>query len=94
MTIHTEINFEDDICEHLAAHGWFYAEGDACHYDRSRALFPADVVAWLQQSQPDAWDAACKSHGANAGDVIVGRLRDSINQRGTLDVLRNGFEVL
>ncbi|MCU0714242.1 MAG: type I restriction endonuclease, partial [Pirellula sp.] len=94
MTIHTEINFENDICEHLAAHGWLYAEGDAGHYDRSRALFPADVVAWLQQSQPDAWDAACKSHGANAGEAIVGRLRDSINLRGTLDVLRNGFEVL
>ena len=31
-----------------AAHGWLYAEGDAQHYDRARALFPADVLAWVQ----------------------------------------------
>ena len=94
MTIHTEINFENAICEHFANHGWLYADGDASRYDRARALFPDDVLAWLRVSQPDAWDAATKSHGANAGEVIVGRLRDSINQRGTLDVLRNGFEML
>jgi hypothetical protein len=82
MTIHTEINFEDDIFEHLAAHGWLYAEGDAGHHDRSRALFSADVVDSLQQSQSDAWYAACTSHGANADDVILGRLCDSIKQRG------------
>ncbi len=94
MSIHTEINFENAICEHLANHGWLYTDGDASRYDRARALFPDDVIAWLQESQPDAWDAATKNHGANAGDVIVSRLRDSINQRGTLDVLRNGFEML
>ena len=94
MTIHTEINFENAICEHLANHGWLYADGDASRYDRARALFPDDVIAWLQESQPDAWEAAIKSHGTNAGEVIVSRLRDSINQRGALDVLRNGFEML
>jgi len=25
MSLHKEINFESDICEHLAAHGWLYA---------------------------------------------------------------------
>ncbi len=94
MTIHTEINFENAICGHLSCHSWLYADGDANRYDRARALFPDDVIAWLQESQPDAWEAAAKSHGANAGEVVVSRLRDSINQRGTLDVLRNGFEVL
>ena len=29
MSLHKEINFEIEICEHLAAHGWLYAEGDA-----------------------------------------------------------------
>ena len=47
MTIHTEINFLDDICEQLVAHGWLSAEDDAIDYDRTRELFPADVVAWL-----------------------------------------------
>lgn len=54
MTIHTEIDFENAICEHLANHGWLYTDSDASRYDRARALFPDDVIAWLQESQADA----------------------------------------
>lgn len=43
-TLHREIHLETDICTHLAAHGWLYAEGDAEQYDRGRALFPADLT--------------------------------------------------
>jgi hypothetical protein len=49
---HKEISFENEICDYLAAHGWLYAEGDAAKYDRARALFPADVLAWVQATQP------------------------------------------
>jgi hypothetical protein len=34
MSLHKEINFESEICQHLAANGWLYAEGDAANYDR------------------------------------------------------------
>jgi type I restriction enzyme R subunit len=54
MSLHHEIQFENDICHHLAANGWRYAEGDTKFYDIPRALFPADVVAWVQESQPQA----------------------------------------
>ena len=57
MSLHKEISFETEICEHLAAHGWLYAEGDAAKYDRARALFPTDVLAWVQATQPKAWEA-------------------------------------
>ena len=40
MSLHKEISFETEICEHLSAHGWLYAEGDAAGYVRARALFP------------------------------------------------------
>jgi type I restriction enzyme R subunit len=92
--LHKEIHFENEICEHLAAHGWHYAANDAASYDRARALFPADVLAWVQETQPQAWEALTKNHGAQATDILLGRLRDSINQRGTLDVLRHGIELL
>ena len=29
MSVHKEISFETEICDHLAANGWLYAEGDA-----------------------------------------------------------------
>ncbi len=93
MSVHKEISFETEICEHLAGHGWLYAEGDAASYDRARALFPADVLAWVQATQPKAWEALTKNHGAQAGDTLLTRLRDQLDQRGTLDVLRHGIEL-
>jgi type I restriction enzyme, R subunit len=94
MSLHKEIHFETEICDHLAAQDWLYAPNDAANYDRARALFPADVLAWVQETQPKAWEALQKNHGAQAADILLGRLRDSLNQRGTLDVLRHGIELL
>lgn len=94
MSLHQEIHFETEICEHLAANGWLYSQGDASGYDRARALFPADVLAWVQATQPKAWAALEKNHGAEAGEVLLVRLRDAINQRGTLAVLRHGIDLL
>ncbi len=91
---HKEISFENEICVHLAAHGWLYAEGDAARYDRARALFPADVLAWVQESQPLAWETLAKNHGSAAGETLLARLRDQLDARGTLDVLRHGVELL
>ena len=94
MGLHNEDKFEDEVCEHLAANGWLYAEKDAAAYDRERALFPADVLAWVQETQPDAWDGLTKNHGEAADQTLLNRLRDSLNQSGTLHVLRQGFDVL
>lgn len=94
MSLHLEIAFETGICAALAARGWLYEEGDAEGYDRARALFPADVLAWFQSTQPKAWEALAKSHGSGAPAVLLDRLRHQLDQRGTLDVLRHGIEVV
>jgi len=94
MSLHNEIEFENDICNHLGAHDWLYAEGDNKAYDRARALFPADVIAWVQATQPKAWEALTKNHGATAESVLLDRLRKQLDERGTLDVIRQGIELL
>jgi len=94
MSLHKEAPFETEICEHLAANGWFYSEGDAAGYDRARALFPDDMRAWVQETQPEAWQLLTKNHGAKAGETVLARLRDQLDQRGTLEVLRHGIELL
>lgn len=94
MALHQEVSFENEICGDLVSHGWLVADGDAGQYDRARALFPADVLAWVQETQPQAWDALTNSHGASAGETLLNRLRQSLDQRGTLDVLRHGIELL
>jgi type I restriction enzyme, R subunit len=92
--LHKEVNFEIEICEYLAEQGWLYRPGDAADYDRTRALFPSDVLAWMQATESKGWEALQKNHGSQAESVLMDRLRDSINQRGTLDVLRHGIELI
>ncbi|MGY3558474.1 type I restriction enzyme R subunit [Bradyrhizobium sp. USDA 4463] len=94
MSLHKEISFEDEICGQLGAHGWLYAEGDAALYDRPRALFPADLVAWVQATQPTAWQTLSKNHGASAEGILLDRVRKQLDDRGTLDVLRHGIELI
>ncbi|MEO8298526.1 MAG: DEAD/DEAH box helicase family protein [Burkholderiales bacterium] len=94
MALHKEIEFENDICNHLAANGWLYADGDAKGYDTPRALFPADLTAWVQATQPDAWAALGKTHGAHAEAMLLDRLRKQLDDRGTLEVLRMGVELM
>jgi type I restriction enzyme R subunit len=94
MSLHLENKFETEICEHLGAQGWLYSKDDAADYDRARAIFPEDVIAWVQATQPQAWEALSRNHGAAASETLLARLRDQINQRGTLDVLRHGIELL
>jgi type I restriction enzyme, R subunit len=93
-SLHKEISFEDEICDHLAAHGWLYEPGDAVHYDRSHALFAPDLIAWVQAAQPPAWEALTKNHGAAAETVLLDRVRKQLDDRGTLDVLRHGVEMI
>jgi type I restriction enzyme, R subunit len=94
MSIHKEISFEEEVCASLANTGWLYAEGDAASYDRARAMLPSDVLAWVKTSQPQAWDALVKSHGTSAEAALCDRIRKQLDDRGTLDVLRNGIEMI
>jgi len=94
MNLHREVHFEQAICDHLAAHGWFYTEGDAEHYDRAHGLYLLDLLAWIEATQPDSWQRLTKTHGPAAAERIAERMRKSLNERGTLEVLRRGVEML
>ncbi len=94
MSVHKEVSFETEICDYLEKHGWLYEGGDAAKYERDKALFSPDVLAWVQATQPSAWQVLVKNHGTLAGETLLKRLRDQLDQRGTLDVLRQGIEML
>lgn len=96
MNLHQEHHFEREICAHLAANGWLYAEGDAALFDRTHGLFLPDLLAWVQATQPDSWQRLTKTHGAALPQVLAERVRKSLSlpERGTLDVLRRGVEML
>ncbi|UYO54622.1 type I restriction endonuclease subunit R [Rhodopseudomonas palustris] len=94
MNLHKEVSFEAEVCDQLAAHGWLHAAGDAAHYDRARALFLPDLVAWIEATQLQAWTTLTKNHGPSAEAVLLDRVRKQLDDRGTLDVLRHGVELI
>jgi type I restriction enzyme R subunit len=94
VNLHKEINLETEVCAHLASQRWLHDPGDAAKYDRVNAMFPPDVLAWVQATQPKAWETLTKNHGAHAGETLLKRLRDQLDQLGTLEVLRRGIDLL
>ena len=94
MSLHREIAFEDAICAHLAAQGWLCEPDAAARYDRAHALFPDDLLAWLQATQPEAWTALVKTYGASAAATLADRLRAALDRFGTLALLRDGLDIV
>ncbi|MCS3390045.1 type I restriction endonuclease subunit R [Burkholderia thailandensis] len=92
--LHQEHHFEAEICQSLATNGWHYAEGDAAHYGRVHALYLPDLLTWIEATQPDTWQRLSKTHGPALNERLAERVRKSLNERGTLDVLRRGVEML
>ncbi len=87
---HTELPFEDAIVAHLTAHGWLL--GTSNHYNKELALYPEDVIAWLQETQPLEWDKVASLHNSGAEQRILDRLAKLIGTNGALAVLRHGFQ--
>ena len=87
--------FEIEIAEYLAAHGWEYSPNDT-GYDRARALYPADLFAWLEATQPEEFakvvtigSTAEAKQRAHLLDTVVKRLdKPMTHGGGTLNVLR------
>lgn len=92
--LHREARLEEAICAHLSAHGWLYDPGAAACHDRARGLFTEDLTAWVQETQPEAWQALTKTHGPAAATMLADRLRAALDRQGTLEVLRHGLDVV
>src|SRR5690606_32096164 len=95
--------YEDEICDALYKSGWIYtAETERAGYDKTRALFVPDVLAWLQETQPETYAKVVKpemsaTEQAKAIDSLLDRLVKVLDLplgtgSGTLNVLRKGFD--
>ena len=56
-----------------------------------RALFPADVVAFMQAAQPELWAQLSAQLGDELRPLIIEHLVRELDLKGTLTVLRRGF---
>ncbi len=91
MSGHTERDFEQAIEVELTTSGG-YARRTHKDYDESLALFPADLVGFLQESQPVRWSALEKLLGDKTEATILNNLAKELELKGTLHVLRHGFK--
>ena len=87
---YTEQDFEDHVCEHLAASGYEVLPRDG--YDKSLCLIPAEVAAFIRETQPKGWEALERQYGADTERNVLDRLAREIERWGTLHVLRNGIK--
>ncbi len=88
--LHTEKTFETAIVECLVEQGG-YSQGDAEDYSIELGMFKADVISFIQATQPDKWAKLEAVHGADCPNRLIQRLYKELDLRGSLDVLRNGF---
>ncbi len=90
MSIHKERTFEDELVEHLTANGWLL--GDAGKYDRALALYPEDLLGWVQETQPQQWAKYAAHHGSAAPATLLARVAAEMDKHGSLAVLRHGLK--
>lgn len=92
--IHTEKIFEDELCAHLAAHGWTVLTHlqNAKAYSRELALFPDDLLGFVQETQPKEWEKFKRWHNGQSEAMFVKRVAEQLDKHGTLHLLRHGFK--
>jgi len=90
-TDHREIAFETAIEDHLLTSGG-YAKGDPRSFDRELAVDPSVLIPFIQETQPDNWEALEKIHGAETAAVLLDDLAKTMDSQGSLTVLRHGFK--
>lgn len=90
-TAHQEKHFEAYIVKQLQKQGWLI--GDTAHYDTERALYPDDLVAWLEATQADKWAKLCKDYPADPRGALMDRLAKTLDKDGTVQALRRGFSI-
>ena len=88
--ITSEETFEIAIVESLITVGG-YTQGNAQDYSKELGLFKAEVLDFLQTTQPKPWAKLAATHGEDIGNRLLQRLHKEMDLRGSLDVLRHGI---
>ena len=86
----SEAAFEAVIEAHLLENGYVSIAGDG--FDRERAIFPDTIIAFIRETQPQAWGKLEALHGNRTGEQILTDLCKWLDANGALATLRHGFK--
>lgn len=87
----TERAFETYVEEILLTTGG-WRTGSNAEWDKERALFPVQVFAFLQKTQPTLWAEMKGLHEAGLEPLLLNSLVKELDIKGSLYVLRHGFK--
>jgi type I restriction enzyme R subunit len=69
-----------------------YTRVEARGFDRERAIFPAEALAFIRTMQPEVWKKLESLHGKPTGARVLDWLRKWLVIHGTLATPRHGFK--
>lgn len=87
----TERAFETYVEEILLTRGG-WKSGSNADWDKERALFPAQVFAFIADTQPKLWAEMRALHAAGLEALLLNSLVKELDAKGSLHVLRHGFK--
>ncbi len=90
MPTYTEERFEDHIEAHLNQSG--YQSLQSTDYDKSLCLIPNETLKFIQDTQPIVYQKLERQYGAETPVKLLDRVSREMQNRGVLDVLRNGVK--
>lgn len=89
--MHLESDFENTI-ESQLIEDCGYHRGNPADYDTETALFPSEILNFIQTTQPKKWDKLSKTSPKDAEKILIDSLTKELKSRGMLDILRYGFK--
>ena len=90
MQTYTEEDFEEHIEKHLNRSG--YRSADPISYDKSHCLMPPETLQFIRDTQSKTYQKLERQYKQDTPQKLLDRISKQIEQRGVLDVLRNGVK--
>lgn len=70
--------FQDSIIQQLLAHSWLL--GSAENYNRALALYPEDLLGFVQATQDGQWQKFCTLYPNNPEQSFLERVATQLNK--------------
>lgn len=84
---HKENVFETEIVDYLSQHDW--AKGTSEGYDKAFALYPEDLIAYVKDTQPEAFEKFTKRHPKETEEALCKFVAKQMDKYGSLYCLRH-----
>jgi len=89
---HKEKQFQIEIIKHLSSTTWI--EGSNQKYDKELALYPDDLLSFIKNTQPQAYEKMAKREGDKVDDVLCKFVARELDKKGSLYYFRNDLKYI